>query len=161
MCPVSTTICRSKHPSSSPPPSCHGTSISFLQFRWPRRIQTNLTVRRVEHENQHIVKATNPMLYMAIWRKGLLKPRASGDDRESHLSFEESLDLFPVQRVDVEIHQFLGYLGLDVPTKLLPELLHGQLFRQAGFQLRDKSVCVREWKRKARVCLCQAPRLLD
>jgi len=80
----------------------------------------------------------------------MLKP-AEGSRPESHLSFEIPLDLFPVERVEVEIHQLLGYLGLDVLTKLFPELLHGKLFRQAGFQLRGRSIRVRKRKRWAKV----------
>lgn len=75
------------------------------------------------------------------------KKHSTSSKLERHLSFEESRDLFAVKRVEVEIHQFLGYLDPDVPTEFLPELPHGQLFLQAGFQLRNiTNACVQGGK---------------
>lgn len=52
-----------------------------------------------------------------------------------HLSLEEALNFFPVQRVKVKVYELLRYLGLDVALELDPQLIHGQLLRQTGLQL--------------------------
>ena len=64
-------------------------------------------------------------------------------DHAPHLSVEEVLDLLPVERVEVEVHQLLGHLGLDVTSELDPQLVHGQLFRQAGLELCSGLFCTR------------------
>ena len=59
----------------------------------------------------------------------------SPDDHTPHLSLEEVLNLLPVQRIEVKVHQLLRHFGLDVTPELDSQLVHGQLFRQAGLQL--------------------------
>ena len=59
----------------------------------------------------------------------------SPDDHTPHLSLEEVLNLLPVQRIEVKVHQLLRHFRLNVAPELHPQLVHGQLFCQAGLQL--------------------------
>ena len=62
-------------------------------------------------------------------------PNVSPDDRMPHLSLEETGDLLPLKRIEVEVYELLCHLSLDVTSELDPQLVHRQLLCQAGLQL--------------------------